>query len=299
MSVNQTFQNAAEQPSPYPITSAGSAEELFPPMCLRSHWDATKILTHILPDQHVDLPLDFRPYVKICKNYVTSAPAEVAPLPPKNMVFPMGGEFYPPGRYSANINKESVLHYLDRTLDRWCQKDEYVSPLTSDMYIANSTVVRTKAPTSALVQELAMPKAVTRESAYHCRTENDIKLWNRSPRLFSNPTKQDRYGAQTYSSLPGGVLVYPHGGVETVPLTNQAIAGARIVGSMRKFGADGKGVYVDGSRPTSDAPGSLGPIDIPGGYNRYSGPGSIRPVKERPLKQVVGGVTTAGMYAPA
>ena len=49
-----------------------------------------------------------------------------------------------------------------------------------------------------------MPQAVLRESAYNCRTENDQRLWERSPRLFSNPTKQDRYGAQKYYALPGG-----------------------------------------------------------------------------------------------
>ena len=304
MSVNQTLQNAAEKPSKFPFEPAGTAKELFPPMCLRSHWDPGMILKWTLPDQKVNLPLDFRPYVKICKNYVTSAPAEKAPLPPKDMVFPMGGEFYPPGRYSENINKESVLHYLDRTLDRWCQTQEYVSPLTSDMYVPNSTVVRSKQPTSAFVQELAMPQAVLRETPYNCRTENDIKLWNRSPRLFSNPTKQDRYGAETFYALPGGKLVYPHGGVPTVPLTDQAIAGARIVGSMRQFGADGKGLYVpkgyEGSRPTSDAPGSLVPIEIPGGTG-YKGP--IRPTKERPLMNqhvpAVAGITSVGLYAPA
>jgi len=170
------------------------------------------------------------------------------------------------------------------------------------MYVPNSTVVRSKQPTSAFVQELAMPQSVLRETPYNCRSENDIKLWNRSPRLFSNPTKQDRYGAETYYSLPGGKIVYPHGGVPTVPLTNQAIEGARIVGSMRQFGADGKGLYVpqDGSRPTSDAPGSLGPVEIPGG-SHYKGP--IRATKEQMLRSsrvpVVAGVTSVGLYAPA
>ncbi len=262
------------------------------------------MLRLILPDQHVGLPMDFRPYVKVCKDYVTSAPAVVAPMPPKGMVFPSGGEFYPPGRYSANINNESKLHYLDRTLDRWCQTKEFIPKLSSDMYVPNVMVTRTNVPTSAFVQELAMPQAVLRETGFNCRTENDQANWNRSPRLFSNPTKQDRYGAQTYSALPGGKLIFPHGNAVPVPLTAQAQAGAEIVGSMREFGADGRGCAVDacGNPVTVDASGNpmaggIGPIDIPGGGQ----PIRVKPIKaSRPDKNVpIRGISTAAGWAPA
>jgi hypothetical protein len=214
------------------------------------------------------------------------------------MVFPKGGEFYPPGRYSAAINNESKLFYLDRTLNKWCQNKEFVPKTSSDMYVPNTTVVRSRNPSADFVQELAMPQAVLREDGYTCRTENDVANWNRSPRLFSNPTKQDRYGAQTFSSLPGGVLTFPHGGVEKVPLTDQAIAGGQVVGSMRKFGADGAGL------PKKEEEGrrrGLGPIGMPGGP-APNGPGHIRPrqaVKpdcNRPIR--IAGITE-GSYAPA
>jgi hypothetical protein len=266
------------------------------------------MLKLILPSQHVELPMDFRPYVKVCKDYVTSGPAVPAPLPPKDMVFPSGGEFYPPGRYSANINNESKLFYLDRTLDRWCQSKEYIPPRNSDMYVPNVMVTRSQQPTSDFVQELAMPQSVLRETAYNCRTENDQANWNRSPRLFSNPTKQDRYGAQTFSALPGGVLTFPHGGVEKVPLTNQAIAGGQLVGSMKKFGATGAGMpprlYLDASGNKVDASGnclSIGAIEMPGGP-APPGPGhihpryAVRPDRTRPIR--IAGVTE-GSFAPA
>ena len=273
------------------------------------------MLKLILPSQHVELPMDFRPYVKVCKDYVTSGPAVPAPLPPKDMVFPKGGEFYPPGRYSANINNESKLFYLDRTLDRWCQSKEYIPPRNSDMYVPNVMVTRSQQPTSDFVQELAMPQSVLRETAYNCRTENDQANWNRSPRLFSNPTKQDRYGAQTFSALPGGVLTFPHGGVEKVPLTNQAIAGGQMVGSMKQFGATGAGLpprlyidasgnYVDASGNKVDASGnhySIGAMEMPGGP-APPGPGHIRPKfavrpdRTRPIR--IAGVTE-GSFAPA
>jgi hypothetical protein len=291
-------------PGSVPLKSVGTEKQLFPPVCLTSHWDPTAMLRLILPDQHVGLPMDFRPYVKVCKDYVTSAPAVVAPMPPKGMVFPSGGEFYPPGRYSANINNESKLHYLDRTLDRWCQTKEFIPKLSSDMYVPNVMVTRTNVPTSAFVQELAMPQAVLRETGFNCRTENDQTNWNRSPRLFSNPTKQDRYGAQTYSALPGGKLIFPHGNAVPVPLTAQAQAGAEIVGSMREFGADGRGCAVDacGNPVTVDASGNslaagIGPIDIPGGGQ----PIRVKPIRDtRPDRNVpIRGVTTGAKWAPA
>jgi len=306
------------RPEQFPFANAGTANALFPPVCLTSHWDPTIMLNkYILPNQQVNLPLDFRPYVKVCKDYVTSAPATMAPLPPKDMVFPKGGEFYPPGRYSANINNESKLFYLDRTLDRWCQTKEFIPRRDSDMYMPNSTVVRSHKPTSEFVQELAMPQSVLREDAYNCRTENDTNNWNRSPRLFNNPTKQDRYGAKTFSALPGGSLTFPHGGVEKVPLTRQAEAGAEIVGSMREFGATGagivrkKGCVQDASGNWIDASGNvievmeyqggIGAIGIPGGAVKR--PLHIKPVQDvRPDRNHpnrIAGVTEAGGYAPA
>jgi hypothetical protein len=331
MSKLQSGHYDGEQPGEFPFDPAGTMKGLYPPVCLRSHWDPTAMLRLILPKQHVELPMDFRPYVKVCKDYVTSAPAVPAPLPPKEMVFPKGGEFYPPGRYSAAIDNESKLFYLDRTLDRWCQTHEYIPSRHSDMYVPNVMVTKRNTPNSDFVQELAMPQAVLRESAYTCRTENDLANWNRSPRLFSNPTKQDRYGAQTFSALPGGRLSFPHGGVEKVPLTSQAVAGGQIVGSMREFGANGtspkatmdasgsyvdaSGNYVDASGNPLDASGNVmngatdkagnrlcvGAIEMPGGP-APSGPGyirpkfAVRPDRNRPIR--IAGVTE-GSYPPA
>jgi hypothetical protein len=244
--------------------------DLFPPVCLKTHWDPTQMLRHILPQQHVDLPQDFRPWVKVCKNYVTSGPAIKAPMPPKNMVFPSGGEFYPPGRYAAAIDNESILKTLDWKLDKWCSNGRYIPPRRSDMYVPNATVPDRKPVTDAFVQELAMPQAVLRTDIYTCRSENDSKYFDRSPRLFNNPTKQDRYGDGRFSALPGGVIPMPHGGVNHVPLTEQAK----------------KSTY---------------PVQMPGG---------TIPVRKNPEELVttrslqpqgtcVAGVTTCGSFAPA
>ena len=183
------------------------------------------MLRHILPQQRVALPEEFRPWVKVCKNYVTSAPAVAAPLPPKDMVFPTGGSFYPPGRYAAAIDKESSLRTLDRPLDAWCTNSQYIPKPTSNMYVSGSTLPDRKAISNAFVDELAMPKALLRTDGYSCRTSNDTAYFQRSGRMFNNPTKQDRYGAQKYyahkDGLPQGEPM-PHGGVPTVPPTVQA-----------------------------------------------------------------------------
>jgi len=198
---------------------------LFPPVCLRTHWDPTKIIKRTLPLQHIILPQAFRPLVKVCKEYVTSGPLVTAPMPPKHMVFPMGGEFYPPGRYSAHIDEESALRTLESPLDKWCHSNQYIPSMQSNMYISGSTVPERKAMVNGIVSELAMPQSLLRTNFYNCRSENDFAYFQKSGRLFNNPTKQDRYGAEKYYAQPGGLAQgqpMPHGGVPQVPLTEQA-----------------------------------------------------------------------------
>ena len=202
---------------------------LFTPVCLQTHWDPTEMLRHILPQQHVSLPQDFRPWTKVCKNYVTSGPMIPAPTPPKDMVFPTGGEFYPPGRYASRIDDESVLRTLDKPLDKWCPSTQYVPRQSSNMFVAGSTVPDRKLTSNAFVSELAMPQALLRMDTSTCRSENDTKYFERSGRLFNNPTKQDRYGADKYYALPeaeqqGHSRGYPqpHGGVNRVTPTAEA-----------------------------------------------------------------------------
>lgn len=215
-----------------PMESAG--DQLFPPVCLRTHWDPTRMLSHILPQQRVTLPESFRPWVRVCKSYVTSAPALPAPLPPTNMVFPTGGEFYPPGRYSSAIDTESSLRTLDHPLDKWCPSSQYVPRQDSDLFVAGRTVPDRGALSSGFVSELAMPKALLRKDNYTCRSVNDTAYFERSGRVFNNPTKQDRYGAERYYSAPeaeaegrmGRGDPMPHGGVNRVTPTLQAIMSA-------------------------------------------------------------------------
>jgi hypothetical protein len=209
------------------------------------------------------------------------------------MVFPPGGEFYPPGRYSANIDVESVLRTLDHPLDKWCPSTKYIPRQNSNMYVPGSTVPNRKPTSDAFVSELAMPQALLRTDVYTCRSENDTKYFDRSPRLFNNPTKQDRYGAAKFYALPGGEAQgqpMPHGGVNVVPPTKQAITGAWPI----------------------EQPGGALPEYKQGAIRPISGYGSTKfPGTDASNQQNIGvkppgkgytsfvGVTTSGLAAPA
>lgn len=170
-------------------------QPFFPPVCLRYHWDPTAILRRTVPQGPAQpLALDPRPWAKVCLEYVNSGQSsEQAPTPPANMVFPPGGEFYPPTRYSSSIDKESLLRRLDRPLGT-CDADQYEPSLHGDMYVSNQLVPdRQVTPSSQIVKELAMPQVLIRGGPYDCREEADKLNWSRSPNLFNNATKQQRY----------------------------------------------------------------------------------------------------------
>ena len=238
--------------SQYPFQNVEG--NLFPPVCLKSHWDAGEMLRRILPQQKVSLPMDFRPLVKVCKQYVTSASPMEAPMPPSDMVFPTGGGFYPPGRYSNAIDKESVLRTLDHPLDRWCNDTHYIVPTSSNMYHAGSTVPDRKPISNGFISELSMPKALLRKDMNTCRTENDIAYTERSGRLFNNPTKMDRYGAEKYYALPGGHekgYPMPHGGVNKVHPLRQAVKGQQPMKDAQLRPAQTSGTSFVGIAPNA------------------------------------------------
>lgn len=171
-------------------------QPFFPPVCLKYHWDPTKIYERTVPQagRSLPLPLDHRPYAKVCLEYRTSAPEQAAPTTPSAVVFPMGGEVYPPDRYSAAIDNESLLRRLDRPLGT-CDPEQYVPPFQGDMYVDRMLVPASSRPPLAFVEELSMPQVLLRTGTYHCRAQADQRNWDRSPRLFNNATKQDKYRA--------------------------------------------------------------------------------------------------------
>ena len=179
----------------YPIQGSKTTP-FFPPVCLNSHWDPTMIYKRSVPTSLVPLPVDFRPYTKVCLEYRTSAAGQAAPEISDDMVFPQGGEVYPPDRYIRAINKESLLRRLDRPLGT-CDEKEYMPPQNGNMYVDRMLVPESAKPPSRFVEEISMPQALLRAGTYHCRQQADQRNWDRSPRLFNNSTKQDRYRGPT------------------------------------------------------------------------------------------------------
>jgi hypothetical protein len=167
---------------------------LFPPVCIRSHWDPEQIIRRTLPSQQVGTPLDPRPYTRVCLQYVTSQEFEDAPRPSDDVVYPSGGTVYPPSRYREAVDNESLLRRLDRPLGT-CERNQYIAPRSGDMYRQN-VLVPDRLPQDKFVQELAFPMACMRDGPYDCVQEVQTAAWARSPRLFNNTTKQDRYAVK-------------------------------------------------------------------------------------------------------
>jgi hypothetical protein len=182
-----------QKPSSFPFLDASVQNpDLFPPVCIRSHWDPTKIIARTLPQTLVSTPLDPRPWTKVCLNYVTSQDFEEAPRPADNTVFPMGGSVYPPTRYREAIDQESELRRLDRPLGT-CQREEYTPSYSGSLYRAGTTIPDKGPVSDMFIQELAFPKACIRTGPYPCRQEAEEAAWVKSNRMFNNTTKQDRY----------------------------------------------------------------------------------------------------------
>ena len=183
----------AEASDAFPIKSS-TTTPFFPPVCLKSHWDPTSMLRRIVPQgPSQPLPLDFRPWVKVCMNYTTSGQTELAPNPPAGMVFGPGGTFYPPGRYAQAIGDESALRRLDRPLGT-CDDKQYEPNPNGDMYHPEILVPHYGGTTSKMVSELAMPRVLIRPTGgYNCRSQDDVLNVSRSREMFNNSTKQQRF----------------------------------------------------------------------------------------------------------
>ena len=180
---------------------------MFPPVCLKTHWDSESLSSkYVLPgDLRIPLPVDPRPLFRNCTTYVTSAPAaDVSAGSDKRAtlglaVQPGGGAAggAPYEVYVRNVNAESDL-WLNHPQDK-CDDNKFVPDQNSDLY------TNTHAPPKAAADsfsELARPLAtVVPNGPYVCRTTVDEQNWEKSTRLFNNPTREDRVpGAAARSS---------------------------------------------------------------------------------------------------
>jgi hypothetical protein len=175
-----------------PLKNEGP-RDFFPPVCNQFHFDPTQIIKHTLPEQHynIPLPLDPRPWTKVCLEYVNSSTNEPAPQIDPNIAFPAGGFFQDPNRYLDSIDSESQLRRLDQPL-RKCDIGKYEPNPKGDMF--NSRILVPSNPSKfSKIPEVAMPKAVLTMGPYVCRAEADKINMAVSNKQFFNATKQERY----------------------------------------------------------------------------------------------------------
>lgn len=165
----------------------------FPPVCLRTHWDPTRIIQRTLPSEYVPQALGPRPWVKVCLEYTTSGENEPAPHVSERVVLPMGGETYPSSRYTAAIDNESALRRLDRPLGT-CDEDQFYPNKGGDMFNQRILVPHRITTDPSKISELALPRVARTLREYECRAKDDVVNTSLSGRRFNNATKQDRYG---------------------------------------------------------------------------------------------------------
>ena len=187
-----------------------STQEAFPPICLRTHWDPTMVVKYVLPqaDLKVSLPVDPIESYYICTTYYNTTPSgnQGAPVPDdKPLPIPTalkggqhrpsqdGAPFFPVGGaaslgfpYSGfKSDAESDLLRIDEPLTK-CAGNRYLPPRGLPAP-SMSTNVLPGSDNSSLSPALT---EVTKTTG--CREADDNAAWNRSSRLFFNPTKYDR-----------------------------------------------------------------------------------------------------------
>jgi hypothetical protein len=195
--------------APFPIRNDTTLDPKLSHYCAPRHWDPTMIFRRSVPGgmgtgSSLALPMDPRPWTKICLQYVNSSPdGGVAPNVPASLVIPGAGEFYPPNRYSEAITNESVLRRLDRPLNddllpkgvnpRCPGFPQYTMPANSDSLQQYSLLPPQMAPKSKMARSLADPPVLERNGQYKCSEEAMVCNLNGAPRFFNNFTKLSKY----------------------------------------------------------------------------------------------------------
>lgn len=191
-------------PAKFPIGDDKTLDPKLSHYCAPKHWDPTMIFRYSVPGgmgtNSLPLPMDPRPWTKICMNYVNSGPAQPAPAVPASLVIPGAGEFYPPGRYQEAINNESLLRRLDRPLNEdllpgrgSCFPEQYVLPANSDALQQYSLLPPQSQPKSLMARRLADPPVLERNGQYKCSEEAMVCDLKMTPRFFNNFTKLSKY----------------------------------------------------------------------------------------------------------
>ena len=192
-------------------------QEAFPPFCVKTHWDPTALTNYVLPNaqKQPDLAMDPRPSTRICYVYYnisagdaplanppvdveptipvayrnnSAVPQRRAPPPVANPVLPPGGAArtgFPFADY--NVEAETDVEIRNLPLSR-CAERKYL-PAGGPQASTSSHDL----PGADLSNRSSLsPLLTTVKKTAGCREADDEANWNRSGRLFFNPTRYDR-----------------------------------------------------------------------------------------------------------
>ena len=178
-----------------------SFKTMFPPVCIKTHWDSETFSKHVLPDDlKIPLPVDPRPLVRNCTLYYTTAPKEIPGDKEKRaalgLLDSVGGLKAPYEVFSKNINVESEIR-LNHPQNR-CDDNKWVAAADSDLYVNRHAPPKVE---GSSFLELARPLATIIPGPYKCRAEADDLAWNKSARLFNNVTREDRVSGGSSEAL--------------------------------------------------------------------------------------------------
>lgn len=192
-------------PAQVPIGNDNTLDPKLIHACAPRHWDPTMIFRRTVPQQYpIPLPTDPRPWAKICLQYHNTGPATPAPEPPKEMLFPGASEFFPPSRYQAAIDNESLLRRLDRPLNNdllpagygetsGCYPNQYTVPPTSDVWQQRTLLPPQTLPRSKMVRELEAPAVLHRPLQYDCSKAAMMCDIAKTPKFWNNHSKLAKY----------------------------------------------------------------------------------------------------------
>jgi hypothetical protein len=188
-------------PAKVPLGNDKTLDPSLSHYCAPKHWDPTMIYRYSIPEgPSQSLPMDPRPWAKVCLEYVNSGPAEVAPPVSNSMVITGAGEFYPPSRYLSAIDQESQLRRLDRPLNEdllpgsgSCFPQQYTLPESSDAYQQYSLLPPQYASRSKIARELENPRVLEELNQYDCSEKAMVCDLQGAPRFFNNHTKLQKY----------------------------------------------------------------------------------------------------------
>jgi hypothetical protein len=139
---------------------------------------------------------DPRPSTRICYSYksLTQENPVEKPEDTENQtepVWPPGGAAsrgFPYDKYVKNVNGESDLLRLDEPLTR-CAEKRYV-PANN---VAPQSISDQNVPGAIFSNSSTLSPLLTEvKFQAGCRNADDAEAWNRSSRLFFNPTRYDR-----------------------------------------------------------------------------------------------------------